>query len=78
MLPCRCVVISCANRTACSWTPFANITVAIVDDCPGCGPNALALNSMATRELLGRRLAENEKFLVNWTFADCNPFETVR
>lgn len=75
---CRCVVIACADRAACSYSPFPNVTVAIIDDCPGCGAAHVALNSLAARELTGRRLQVNEKLGVNWSFIDCNAYDSVR
>jgi hypothetical protein len=51
------------------------VTVAVLDDCPGCGEGAVAMNSLAVRELTGRsRLEEeNEEDLqVEWELFECS------
>lgn len=66
----RCLQATCVDRTQCR-SPFLNVTVVVIDDCPGCGEGAVAMNSLAVRELTGRSL-ETEEVQVEWTLFECS------
>ena len=73
----KCISIKCMDEKQCSGSNVQEVTVAVVDDCPGCGPNVISVGAFVPRELSGKSMPEAGALNITWQYTDCQPYGRV-
>jgi hypothetical protein len=73
----QCIAISCADPQYCANSAVDSVTLAVVDDCPGCGPNVISTGSFVPRELTGKAMPQSGSLDILWRFTDCTGYGRV-
>lgn len=73
----KCIKISCLDKKFCSRSPVDDVTLAVVDNCEGCGRGVVSTGSFVPRELAGTGIPESGFLNITWEYTDCRPYGRV-